>query len=308
VPLVGDLDDRTDDREASVVRFASEGAVTVSLSLDYGRSFRDIKTVAGRGVTELDLTPYLRERYQYLIKFKLEGRDSLAIKTWVQLAPISLPRLKKGRNRLDYKTRDQHGLASTPSYQMPNMDDRQEMSRYWTSVPKGYDPSRARDRLHGPMELAFHAPPGRKIKWVTVGGHFRAHRSDQAPGTGNEMWLAEGSEGEWKRIHRAAVPAWHQHWHYAYDQEVMLDQPAAMIRVRYVGDPAVNSVRVNLHSVAPDTTVDDPVTVTHAFRMDGKTEIREFRLDRPQRYTIDCPSEPEDVFIRLAVPSDAPGR
>ena len=308
VPLVGGLDDRDDDKEASVVTFASEGDVTAAISTDFGRSFRDVRKVSENGTTVLDLTPHLRERYQYLIRFRLEGRKratllkSLQIKTWVQVAPISLPRLKKGLNRLEYKTRDQHGLATTPWMQIPNMGDRSEMSRYWTAPPADYDPNRKLERLRGQMELTFSAPPGRKIRRASIGGFFRTYHRERAPETANEMWIAAGAAGDWKRIYRAAVPAWHNHWHYAWDHEVVLDEPAETIRVRYIGAPAVNGVRVNLHSVKAGEVKDDAVVVTHGFNMGERLVTRTFTFDRPQRYTIDCPSDPEDVFLKLAVP------
>jgi hypothetical protein len=309
VPLVGDLDSRGDDREASVATFESAGQVTVSISLDFGRSFQEVKTVTGTGTTTLDLTPHLRERYQYLIKFSLAGKrgdtrlGALGIRTWVQVAPISLPRLRQGLNRLEYKTRDQHGLASTPWMQIPNMGDRREMSRYWAAPPADFDPEgRKLARLSGAMELVFDAPPGRKIQWASVGGFFRSYNGAQAPRTANEMWYAAGEGGEWKQLHRAAIPEWQQHWHYAYDREIMLDRPADRLRVRYVGAPAVNGARVNLHSVATRPAPDDPVRVTHRFLMAGREVERSFTFDRPQRYTIECPAEPEDVSIRIEIP------
>ena len=307
VPLVGDLDDRTDDKEASVVTFAADTGVIASISLDYGRSFQQV-AVAKNGTVSVDLTPYLRERYQYLVRFSRSGKRgdtllrSLGIRTWVQVAPISLPRLKKGLNHLEYRTRDQHGFASTPWMEIPNMGSREEMSRYWMQAPVDYDSDRRTERLKGAMDLVFPAPPGRLIQWVSLGGFFHSYRGADAPRTANEIWYAAGEHGEWKRAYRAAVPEWQSHWHYAFDQDVVLDQPAAMIRVRFVGAPGVNGVRVNLHSVPASTRAEDPVKVTHNFNMAGRNVTREFVFDAPRAYTIDCPSEPEDGFVRLEVP------
>ncbi|MEK7399082.1 MAG: hypothetical protein AAB116_19270, partial [Candidatus Poribacteria bacterium] len=149
VPLVGDLDDPDDDCEASVVKFRSSGNLKVSISLDYGRSFTEVMSVSDKGKTTLDLTKYLRgERYQYLIKFSLIGQkdkailESMRIQTWVQVAPASLPRLRKGLNHLKFKLYDKHGLPTTQWLQIPNMGDRKEMSRYWVKEPEDYDPKR----------------------------------------------------------------------------------------------------------------------------------------------------------------------
>jgi len=43
--------------------------------------------------------------------------------------------------------------------------------------------------------------------------------------------------------------------------------------------------------------------VTHGFKMGGQLQERRFVLDRPTEYTLECPEEPEDVFIRMEVPS-----
>lgn len=311
VPLVGDLDDPNDDCEASVVRFKSKGNLKISVSLDYGRSFIEVISVSDKGETTLDLTNYLRgERYQYLIKFSLFGQknktilESLQIKTWVQVAPASLPRLKKGLNHLKFKLYDKYGLPTTQWLQIPNMGSREEMSRYWIKEPKDYDPKRFTQRLKGEMELLFSAPPGRSIKWISLGGFFSSYQLKDAVNTKNEIWYATDDSNEWKLAYRATVPEWHSHWHYAYDKEIMLEKTVDKIRVKYVGQPGVNGVRVNIHSIKSDEKPDQRVIVTHGFIMDGALQERRFYFDSPTEYVIDCPTEPEDVFIKLEVPSE----
>jgi len=310
VPKVGHLDDRRDDCEASMVTFTSRGRVRVSISLDYGRSFAEVATVTEAGATTLDLTPYLRERYQYLLKFTLAGKrsetvlQSLHIRTWVQVAPASLPRLKQGVNHLRFHLGDKHGLSTLPWFQMPNLGNREEMSRYWVREPQDYDPERFTARLKGELELLFPAPPGRKIQWLSLGGHFSTYQREAAANTRNEMWYALDDSDEWRLAYRADVPTWHSHWHYAYDQEIMLEKPVEQVRVRYVGQPGVNAVRVNLHSLQPGERPAQGIVVTHGFKMEGQWHEKRFALDGPGEYTLDCPQEPENVFIRMEVPSD----
>lgn len=314
VPKVGDFTRRDDDSEASVVTFASRGRVEVSLSLDFGRSFEKLKEVETSGTTTLDLTPHLRERYQYLLRFTLMGKpdetalESLRMQTWVQVAPASLPRLKKGVNHLQFKFGDKHGLPTTPWMQTPFMGDREEMARYWVSEPKDYDPDRFQQRVRGEFDLLFPAPPGRKIKWMSLGGYFAALRGKDAPKTRNEIWYAVDDSSDWKRIYRAEVPDWNDHWHYAHDEEVVLDAPADRVRVRYVGQPGVNAVRVNLHSLKPGSAAADTMAVTHAYEMGGKLHERRFEFDGPGKYEIECPDTPRDRFIRFEVPSAPSGR
>jgi hypothetical protein len=310
VPKVGDLENREDDTEASVVTFNSRGDVRVSISLDFGRSWTEVEKISEDTETTLDLTPHLRERYQYLIKFMLSGKmrqsalDSLRIQTWVQVAPASLPRLKKGANHLSYKTGDKHGLLTTPWMQTPNMASREEMSRYWVREPRDYDPERFQRRVQGEIELIFDAPPGRRIKWASLGGFFTAHQGDAAPKTNNQIWYATDNSDDWKQLYVADVPDWNNHWHYALDKDVLLDEPAESLRVRYVGDPGVNGVRVNLHSLPPRSSEDEAVVVTHGFELDGQLVQRRFSFDKPANYTIDCEQVPKNAFVQIAVRSD----
>lgn len=314
VPLVGDLEDRSDDREASVVAFTSRGQVKVSLSLDYGRSFMEVAPASSpEGSTTLDLTPYLRERYQYLIKFTLVGSPnetvlrSLRLRTWVQVTPISLPRLKRGTNHLRFRVGDRYGLPTLPWMQIPNMGSREEMSRYWVQEPQDYDPERFTARLRGEMELLFSAPPGCQIQWLSLGGYFSTYQREAAAQTRNEIWYALDESDEWQLAYRAQVPTWHSHWHYAYDQEVWLNSPADRVRVRYVGRPGVNGVRINLHCLQPGEVPEQSLRVTHGFKMGGQLYEKHFSFDRSTEYTLECPEEPEDVFIRMEVPSDPSG-
>jgi hypothetical protein len=157
------------------------------------------------------------------------------------------------------------------------------------------------------MELLFTAPPGRKIKWASLGGYFGTHQRKAAANTRNEMWYAVDDSNEWHSAYHADVPTWHSHWHYAYDREIIFPEPVEKLRVRYVGKPGVNGVRVNVHSLKPNESPDQNVIVTHGFRMGGELHERRFAFDKPTDYSIKCPQDPEDVFIRLEVPSDESG-
>jgi len=315
VPKVGDFETRKDDREASVVSFKSRGNVQVFLSLDFGRTWQSAMSVSGNDrTTTLDLTPHLRERYQYLIKFVLSGKshesvlETIRIQTWTQVAPASLPRLKKGINHLSYKVKDKHGLPTIPWMQIPNMASREEMKRYWALEPKDYDPDRSRHRVHGDMVLRFKAPAQRKIKWASLGGFFNAHQGSASLNTKNEIWYAINDSDDWNQLYSANVPNWNNHGHYAVDKEVVFDKPVESIKVRYVGDPGVNTVRVNLHSLRQDVVERQTIVATHGFEIGGQLVQRRFTFDKPSEYAIDCDQTPVNVFVQIAVPSDSADR
>lgn len=310
VPQVNSLDTQEDDKEASVVTFRSQGPVKVALSLDYGRTFKDIKSIEKGGKTQIDLTPFLRGgRYQYLIRFTLAADQSrledLGIATWVQVAPASLPRLAKGTNHMQYGLGDKLCYNTLPWMEIPNMGDGAEMATWFSGKVRDYDPARKTQRLKGDAEIVFKAPPGRQIQWMSLGGFFSSFQEKEAPKTRNEIWYALNDSDHWVMAYRSNVPDWHQHWHYAFDKEVPLLRPVEQVRVKYIGNPGVNGIRVNLHSLRPDEKPDTAVVVTHTYTMKGKQEQKRLAFDTPTAYTVDCASEPENVSIKIEVPSDS---
>ena len=177
----------------------------------------------------------------------------------------------------------------------------------WLREPRDYDPKRRSGRVKGEMELVFPAPPGRKIQWLSLGGFFSTHQGEAAVETKNAMWYALGDSGEWTLAYRANVPRWHSHWHYAHDKEIMLKTPVEKVRVRYVGQPGVNGVRVNIHAFEPGEEPDQGIVVTHGFKMGGELYEKRFVLEGPTEYTVECPQTPENVFIRMEAPGDDRG-
>ena len=99
VPKVNDLDDFDDDTEASIVSLDAAMPVKVSVSLDNGLTWQGAGTIQP-GKHAVDLTKWVKGRYGYLLKLSPGGEKhrpairSMAIDTWVQVAPISLPWLK----------------------------------------------------------------------------------------------------------------------------------------------------------------------------------------------------------------------
>jgi len=119
VAKINDLDDLTDDTKASVVTIEPYLPVSAAVSVDNGITWEAAGNpvpgaVQGNfepdGKVNLDLTHKVKGTYGYLLKLTTSGQQaapaikSLKIETWVQVAPISLPRLKKGKNHLKYET------------------------------------------------------------------------------------------------------------------------------------------------------------------------------------------------------------
>ena len=307
VPQVNDPADPADDAGASTVSLDVQRPTTLSVSTDNGMTWRRATTLQPGDAT-VDLTPWVKGTYGYQLRLEAEGVAgqtavrSMRIETWVQVAPISLPRLKQGTNRCRFEMGDRYNLATLPTLIRPNAGDRADLQRYASELPADYDATRFSGRIRGDLVVRYAAPPGRKIRWLTIGAAFRTHQNDGAKQTDNRVAYAIGEPRGFQEIYRSDVPTWVNHWKYQWDQDVGLETPAQVVYARYTGKPALNVVRATLHCERERPT-GTRLEIAHGYRLAGKLVERKIRMDRPGDYSITCDGKPENVFIRMAVPS-----
>lgn len=315
VPRVGRYETVEDDREASLVEVEAGGTASGSapnsthglaldVSLDDGISWSELAW-SGEPV---DLTSLVAGTYGYLLRVRLEGAPGkpvlrrLAIETWVQVHPASLPGLRKGTNRMAYVSGDHHGLPTRVVEIRPNGGDPEDFLKHLVEPPADYDPARSTERVRGPLLARVAAPPGTRIAWISAGASFRARLRDDAPRTANAIALAVGKPEGFREIYRAAIPAGQSHWHTNADVEAMLEEPAREVFLRYVGDPALNDIRIYAHVLDDRPRPRTSIETTHAWREGGELRTKRVRLDGPGAYTIECAEEPEEEWIELRVP------
>ena len=304
VPKVGPSDTLAEDREASLVELDASGAA-LALSVDNGLTWRDLPAAA-----PLDLTPRVAGRYGYLLKIALRGQPgyavvrSLAITTWVQVAPASLPVLAKGKNVMEYRTGDHYGLKTRVLEICSEASKPGETLKYLAGPPADYDPKRKTDRIHGPAIVKVQAPPGTKITWLTAEGAFATHQGAAARNTRNTISYAVDKPEDFREIYRAAVPTDTAHWHTNAHREIRLDRPAERVYVRYVGDPALNNFHLYAHCLDDGRASARPVTITHRWREPGGAQSQAVTLSHAGTYEITTGDEPVCESIEMAVSSD----
>jgi len=309
VPMVGELATTNDDRKASVVEVDAVGA-SVSISLDNGISWEELETKSWPAT--FDLTPHVSGTYRYLLKIALKGRPgevfvrSLRITTWVQVAPASLPSLKPGKSRMEYRTGDHYGLQTRVVEIRPNGSDPEDFFKYLWQLPRDYDPTRRTSRVHGEFVAKVRAPPHTRIAWFSAGGSFRTYLHAAARHTKNAMAYAVDEPKDFKIFYQANVPTDTEHWHYNADREVKLATPARTVYVRYVGEPAVNNIRIYAHCVDDRALPVSPVNITHVWSEGGVRRKRTITMEEPGPYEMLTAGEPVDESIELSVPSDTP--
>lgn len=308
VPTVGELETTDDDREASVVEIDGDG-LSLAVSLDNGLTWSELGGDPGR--ESIDLTRLVSGRYGYLLKISLRGQPgtavvrSLAITTWVQVAPASLPSLRQGTNRMQYRRGDHYGLDTRVVEIASEASGPEGLMKYLVEPPKDYDPSRKTGRIRGPVVVRVQAPPGAKIAWLLASGSFNTHQREAAGNTRNAIALAVDRPEDFQEVYRAAVPTDTDHWHYNAYREIRLKEPAERVYVRYLGDPALNNFRVYAHCLDDGRRSDHPVRITHVWREDDRRREKTVDLDVPASYEIVADGEPTDESMEIAVPSQA---
>ena len=306
VPKVGPADTLAEDREASLVELDASGAA-LALSVDNGLTWRDLPSPTA---TPLDLTPHVAGRYGYLLKIALRGQPghavvrSLAITTWVQVAPASLPVLAKGKNVMEYRTGDHYGLKTRVMEICSEAGKPGETLKYLAGPPADYDPKRKTDRIHGPAIVKVQTPPGTKIAWLTAEGAFATHQGEAARNTRNTISYAVDKPDDFREIYRAAVPTDTAHWHTNAHREIRFDRPAERVYVRYLGDPALNNFHLYAHCLDDGRASARPVKITHTWREPGGAKNQAVTLSHAGTYEITTGDEPVCESIEMAVPSD----
>lgn len=303
VPLVGKLDTTEDDREASVVELDAAHA-TLAVSLDNGLTWKEMVSPS----KAFDLTERVSGTFGYLLKVSLKGEPdraivrSLKITTWVQVAPASLPALRQGKNEMTYCTGDHHGLPSRVMEIRTTSSARSDFLKYLHQTPEDLDLARKNARAKGPFVVKVQAPPHTRIAWFSAGGSFHTHQQAAARNTRNLIAYAIQEPKDYRTIYQSEIPTDQDHWHYNVDREVKLDAPVKTVYLRYVGDPAVNHLRIYAHCVDDRPRAGSPVQITHAWTENNVLKQQTVHRHKPGTYEIVTSAEPVNEFIEIAVP------
>jgi len=309
VAKINDIGDPNDDAGASVLTLETALPVDVEVSLDHGLTWREARTIQSGAKKAVDLTPFVKGTCGYLLRLSTSGAEkqaaiqSLAIDTWVQVAPISLPRLKAGENRMKYEIGDRYGWRTVPMLVHPETSDLQDLARHLIAMPADYHPRRNTSRIRGDAIVRLTAPAGMKIAWFSVGATFRTHQGEQAKQTDNRIAYAVGEPRDFREIYRSSVPTWANHWRYNWDQDVQLDEPAETVYVKFHGNPGLNVMRACLH-LLPKTMPQTNVEIIHSYEIGGRTYQETVDLAQPAGYIVRCDGEPNDIAVTVRVPSD----
>jgi hypothetical protein len=184
----------------------------------------------------------------------------------------------------------------------PNVADPEDLKKYVLEMPHDYDLQRRTARIRGDVIVKFEAPPQTAIEWLTVGACFNTYQNQAAERTDNRIAYAIDSPTSFQEVYRANVPRWVNHWRYQWDEDIRLQRSAKVVFVKYTGRPGVNVLRATLH-VRPERPPKTAVQITQGYRLGDRQIERMIDMQNPGEYTVDVQGDPENEFIRMAVPS-----
>ena len=302
VAKIHDLENENVDNEAVLITLNTALPTTIEISTDNGITWNESHKVEGNSV--FDLTRWVKRKYGFLLKLSVTGNTgdtaiyTMVVDTWVQIAPISLPRLMKGNNKLRFEFGDRYGNATQPVLITPNCGDPEDLRKYVVKMPDNYDPNRNTARIIGSVILRCQAPANHKIAWLSAGGTFNTLRRKEAPQTQNMMSFAVDQPQNFRNIYESNNPEWVDHWRYNHDTDIVLDEPAETVFIKYTGNPGVSVIRACLH-VIPQNPVSTSIKITHGYKTDGREQEQTFEFSKPKGYTVYCENDVENVFIKL---------
>lgn len=256
-----------------------------------------------------DLTNLLAARYETMLRLTLEvgaHLTELHFDGWLQMAPMSLPRMVAGDNRMRVERADQFGLCTTP-WRVP-VDFRTESALRATLVEleRGTLQPGARERLkvappaEGPAVAVyrFDAPVGRPFAWAYAVSTIPEGPTDAAQKQAVLEWSLDGQT--WHPLATIAIPNTPLQWDGSIDGQVRPPAPAQRLWLRVSSDTGMTALQFTGHIAEP--AIPGKLDIVHRWREAGVE--REFIAPGgADEYTLTCGADPCDHSIEMRMPS-----
>lgn len=275
----------------AVLEYGGRGRIVVEVSRDFGSRW---ERLAGDSAGRVDFTTLVYGRWGYLVRFHLPERarlERLALTTWVQVNPMSLPRVE-GKTVMSFRTGDRTGeKTELMPFQADFSTTTDSLNGLaWLREIKNHDRWNLSHRADA-ATAALAAPPlGGKWRWLTAGGDFN---NTVKP----EIWVSTSGKSEDLRLlARLERPDWAGHWLSRLDEFVgPPDSIPGGLLLQYRKN--VNNVRIYAHYLEPAREVtDSPVEITH--RVGGVETTVTVRAD--SSWTVYGEGENEWIRMRVA--------
>jgi hypothetical protein len=275
------------------------GAVAVFLSDNHGLDWKPMVTVTASGERRVDLKPLVYRRYEYRLKFVLQGRgtglEALRIVNDIQHSQRALPALGRGRNQIRFSAGPSEGTITLEGSLDPKSLGKQLVYTDFHPRQTGLqDPFLSVTSTEGQITFPI-TTPGDMLR-LRLGGHYRA----RAPEDGWTMQVSFNGGKSFQTIDRLAGPTTGNS-RYATFTRIPPHTRSAL--VRWLGarrdTTCLFSFRIDADYREPRGGF-APIQVTYVWE-EGGVEKRDIHVARrpEESYVIDCRARP--VMKRLIV-------
>jgi hypothetical protein len=286
---------------------AGEGSVTAEVT-DAEDRFVTVAATNGVFSIKTDITPLLDARYTALIRLTLAHDARLtafAFDGYLMTAPLSLPRLTEGSNRMTLRSGDKFGRPTLPWTVPSDFRSETALRRTLVRLEGGALQPWKRDRLRvapaatGPARAIFRfdAPELRRFAWAYAIATVPEGPTHAPPRQAELAWSTNGAD--WTSIGKLAIPSTPLQWDASLDGECVPASACPVLWLQVTSETGLIALELTGHLEAP--ACPDDLQITHCWTEDGVP--REFTAP-PGRtsYEILCGSNPQAHTIELRAP------
>jgi hypothetical protein len=266
------------------------GSIVVAFSDNHGLDWTEIARIDHSGQQQLDLKPYCYRRYDYRLKFQLDGKgtglDALSIRHDVQHSQAPLPALLAGDNKITFSAGPHEGTVTLEGATSVAFRDKGRSLFYKDFHPILTGNVRTDGmRVEGKGSITFPiATPGEMTR-LRVNAFYRAR--DKRDGYEVEVSLDGGKTFNPVLKLGGPIPATSRYFTIA---DVPPGTKEAQLRFNghTVNTTMLFGLRIDADYRQPHGGF-RPVKITYAWEEDGKPRRHEHVAARPEEtYTIRC--------------------
>ncbi|HRT97128.1 MAG TPA: hypothetical protein P5532_22140 [Planctomycetota bacterium] len=282
------------------------GSITVGLSDNNGLDWKELEKVTATGLKKLDLKPHIFRRYDYRLKFELQGEgtglDSLKLTHDIQHSQCPLPALAEGENKITFAAGPQEGTITIEGATNPDVKPKQLIAADFHPEFKGADHRQFRVKEYDEKGGSITFPvetPGDLVR-LRGGAHYRARDK-------REGWMLQASfdDGKtWAEIGKLPGPT-PGNTKYFTLESVPKGVRKALVRfqsTRQYNTLCIFDFRIDADYAAPAAGF-RPVKITYVWT-EGGAEKRDVHVAKSPKdtYTIQCAAAPimKSIVLELA--------
>ena len=278
--------------EISVNAVAGGGEINVSFSDNNGLDWKDIARITSSGEQKIDLKPLVYRRYDYRLRFVLNGAgtglESLKITHDIQHSQRALPALAKGKNTITFSAGTQEGTITVEGSTNPAAKGKNLLLSDFHPEIHSLEPYPLRP-AGGHGDLTLPISTSGDMTRLRIGAHYRA----RDPKDGWDIEASFDGGKTFKPVTRLAGPT-AGNSSYVTFSEIPGGTRSALVRLAGQDRNAtvLHDLRISADYVEPHGSF-SPVKITYVWDEAG-AERRDVHVavQAQETYTIQCAEKP----------------